>query len=386
MNSIASSLGQVTANSFNLTTSIAPAVYSSNIHYPRVHPTHTYPSVYPGTTARHQYFPGYHSGLADASFDPYNIQPSQYISPAQDSPSSTATYGAAEPVRHLLPAAGFHRPSHGIALEQDGRSKYGMSSIPYMNSSGSTTSGASDGSSIFPTMEALASSLPAPIVNSDRILPNPASSTMLNASGSTLGSALGSLGDAIPFLSSQPTSARSAMPWSPERITTGGSQHSTSSTSLSTIGLIGTTSSKSSSSPTECQSTSTFGYIPIAQSSSSNGTGPTVSTSTASFDDQVSSSYVSYSSTSSNDHLLRSHDSSSNLYTYGIGGDSGKRGSIAESTTSDGTLLSGQPYTRLRPTQPLSAPSYDDLRQESSEPTSRSTQRTPVSNVANSRR
>ncbi|MCJ1257152.1 hypothetical protein MMC24_004977 [Lignoscripta atroalba] len=385
-------LGQLSSSTAGLTGSMASSSFPSSIHYPRTQAISNFSSIpYSGTPGRQQYYASYSAGLGDATFDSYAIQSPHYLLPAQDSTSSTVAYGGAESSRQWLPAGSSGRPSQGgLVFDHDDRSRYGSScNFPYPNSSGSTSSTVSDTGSLFPAMGSLALSLPAPFINSDRVLPNPTSSTAQNASGNSVNASLGALGETLPFLPSQGASTRYTVPWGPERVTTGGSRNS-SSTTLSATTLTGAISSKPSSSPTDCQD-SAFGYIPITQSPSLTTVSATdynsavAGASTASFDGQIGPPNSTYESTLPTEPILRSHDSSSNLYTYSVGS-SAKRGSIAESTTSDGTLLSGQPYTRLRQPQPQHASSFDGLRRASLETISRNTHRTSISSVANSRR
>jgi len=83
--------------------------------------------------------------------------------------------------------------------------------------------------------------------------------------------------------------------------------------------------------------------------------------------------------------LLRRDFSSPNLYTYTTG--SGSKDD-SQSSFSDGTLLNGQPYTRLRQpqSQPQQVKAYDARRRESSETGSRLGHRTSVASVGSSNR
>lgn len=324
--------------------------------------------------------PAYRSNLglnySEDYIEAYNMQSPQYLLPSQDSQVSGINYGAQDLSRNWTPMATTSRVSqNGSFLDQDTHSRYGPSSFPYLNSPTSAV----DTSLTFPAMHSLASSLPVP---ADRTLPTP---TPKNVPGSSVNNGIQMLSDTNSY-ASQANSYKASVPWGPESVTTGGTQSSTATTvSVDTSSVIGASRQKSSSPPPSSQETS-FGYIPISHSpraisamtpsdySSSNP--PTATRGIEGYGNSAPSALNGLSS----DTLMPSHTSSSNLYSYTVGS-STRRGSNADTTTPDGTLVSGQPYTRLRQPQPHHTTSLDTLRRDSVDGGSRVAHRTSISSL-----
>ena len=118
-------------------------------------------------------------------------------------------------------------------------------------------------------------------------------------------------------------------------------------------------------------------YLPISTSpSAATSTLPSLPYTSTSLSDAATSqgTYASncvsstFSAASCNEALLPSHGSSSNLYSFGSE-NSYKRtshGDAASPTSGEGTLVSGQQYTRLRQPQPQYTSSFGALRRRSS--------------------
>ncbi|MCJ1224721.1 hypothetical protein MMC12_001366 [Toensbergia leucococca] len=342
---------------------------------------------YPSAPARQLYSSNYGTSFSDEAIDQFNMQSQQYLIPSQDAP--TSTYGMQDMSRNWTSMAGTNRlPQSGLSFGQDGNSRYSASTLPYLNPS--IQAGAvvtADG--IFPGMTSLATSLPVPVPNSDRVLPHPAAKRgSLSGGGNTT---QGSLGEFSSHGLPLNVGYRSTMQWSPEITAPGVGQGTRGSTSLGTNNGMGASSSKSSS-PRPSQE-SAFGYIPMSQSpppdpparvsdySSANGL-----KSAPPMEGHLNSADSGFHSGMSTDSLLSSHNSSSNLYSYSMGGAT-SGGSISDpSAASDGTLVSGQPYTRLRQSQPQQTTSFDALRKDSLEAISRTAHRASISSVNNARR
>ena len=329
--------------------------------------------------ARPAYRSNFGLNYSEDYIEAYNMQSPQYLLPSQDSQVSGINYGAQDLSRNWTPMAMSRISQNGSFLDQDIHSRFGPSSFPYLNSPTSAV----DTSLTFPAMHSLATSLPVP---ADRILPTP---TPKNVPGSSMNNGIQMLSDANSY-ASQANSHKASVPWGPESVTTGGSQSSTATTvSIDTSSVIGVSRQKSSSPPPSSQETS-FGYIPISHSppaisaiTSSDYTSSNPPTATRGIEGYGSSAHSALNGLSS-DTMMPSHNSSSNLYSYTVGS-STRRGSNADTTTSDGTLVSGQPYTRLRQPQPQHATSLDTLRRDSVDRGSRIAHRTSISSLDNNR-
>ena len=317
------------------------------------------------------------------------MQSPQYLLPSQDSQVSGVNYGTQDMCSkyNWTPVAMANRVSQsGSFLDQDGHSRYGASTFPYLNSPTSAVP-ADTPSLSFPGMASLATSLPVPCSNADRILPNP---TPKNVPMNSINNGVQMLSDTTPY-PSQSNSYKASMPWAPENATTGGTQSSTATTiSVDTSSASGTSRPKSSSPPPSSQET-TFGYIPISHSppavssiTASDYNSSSLPTATRGIEGYGTSSHSALNAPS-NDTLMPSHNSSTNVYGYSVGS-STRRDSNADTATSDGTLVSsGQPYTRLRQSQPHNTTSFDTLRRDSVERSSRMTHRTSISSSDNNR-
>ena len=126
-----------------------------------------------------------------------------------------------------------------------------------------------------------------------------------------------------------------------------------------------------------------FGYIPVSQSPSSDNTAiasdyttQNSSNSMLGLENQLYPK-SSHGSESSNDTLLRSNNSSNNLYTYSSSS-TAKRG--PQSSFPSGTLANGEPYT------PHVRQTYLMSRQDSMDHHSRTSHQTPIASVGSLRR
>lgn len=387
MGQVGGSLGQYPSHMSSSQSSIAPSSWPGSMQLSRAQTSNGSTNLaWAAAPARSVYRANFGVNYSDDYIEPYNMQSPQYLLPSQDSQVSGLNYGTQDVSRNWTPMAMTNRiPQTGSFLDQDVHSRYGAPTYPYMNSPASA--GTADASSLsFPAMTSLATSLPVPSSNADRILPTP---TPKNVPVSSTNNGLQMLSDTNSY-ASQPNSYKASMPWGPESVTTGGSQSSTAtSVSVDPSSVIGASRHKSSSPPPSSQETS-FGYIPISHSppgitaiTASDYSSSSVPTATRGIEGYGSSAH-SVLRDLSGDPLMPSHNSSSNIYSYTVGS-STRRGSNADTATSDGTLVSGQPYTRLRQPQPHHTTSFDTLRRDSGERSSRITHRTSISSIDNSR-
>ncbi|KAL8735358.1 MAG: hypothetical protein Q9166_000903 [cf. Caloplaca sp. 2 TL-2023] len=291
-----------------------------------------------------------YTGLSDDLYEHYSQAP-QYLLPAQDPQTSTATYATHEMNRQWMPIA--NNRSSGLSFEHDASYKYGTSNFPYINSS-VPAMGPHD--SLFPEMGSLSKGLPQ---HRDRTLPNPQRPSMEPSN---------SYQKSGEFASYGPSSGlrhKSSVAWSPQTLTHEGSQGSISSTSLSAFSgsVSGPVGSVSTSPPTECskQTTTSFGYVPLASSPLQQA----ISLSDAPEPEQTKQTTHKYRNlaqmNTSNGHTILPHRgvSSASLYGYTMG-TGAKNGSATSSSSSDHTLITGQPYERIRqppvkynPSEPL---------------------------------
>lgn len=337
--------------------------------------------------ARQVFRPCFGANYSEDYIEPYNMQSPQYLLPGQDAQVSGVTYGTQDLSRNWTPMAITGRTSqNGSFLDQDVHPRYGTSTFPYLNSPASAVT--ADASSVsFPAMGSLVTSLPVPSSNADRILPTP---TPKNVPVNSTNNGLQMVSDTNSY-ASQGNSYKASGPWAAESGTTGGTQNSTATTiAVDTSSVTGASGHKSPSPPPSSQETS-FGYIPISHSppainaitSSEYSTNSVTPTATRGMDGYGTSAH-SVLSGLSGDTLMPSHSSSPNLYSYTVGSNT-RRGSNADTATSDGTLVSGQPYTRLRQPQPNHTTPFDTLRRNSGERSSLIAHRASISSIDNNR-
>jgi len=368
---------------------MTPAPFTASSHYPRTASGHGY--TYSAPPSRQVYTPAYGLGYGDDMSDAYSQQSPPYMLPSQDTLGMNNVYGSQDALRTWNPISQSSKISHsGLFLDQDSPPSYGVSQLSYLSSSVPRQSVVTtDASSFFPAMTSLVSSLPMAGSTGDRTLPNPTAGRAHMSQANMNSFSHGNTVEAIPlnsYGSSQALTYKSAAPWGPETGTTGGSQSSTSTMSGTKM-LMDTSSSKSSTAnPQE----TAFGYISLSGTPPADLSASAIVYNTPRLPNSVtnpnhpSSAVSSLPRTSSKDSLLQSHGSSSNLYSYSTDTTS-KGGSFGDSATSDGTLVSGQQYTRLRQPQPQHTASPDALRRDSFESRSQVFPRTSIQSISNAR-
>lgn len=371
--------------------SLAPMTagsYTNSTHYPRTPSGQSY--SYPAAGSRHAYASAYPLSYGDETADAYTQQSPPYMLPSQDTLGVNGVYGSQEALRTWNPISQSSKvPNNGIFLEQESAPSYGVPQFPCPSSSLPRHAAVtSDASSFFPAMTSLVSSLPVTGPTGNRTLPDPAAARAQAQQASVNTFIPGTNGEAVSqaaYASPQGTTYKSNVPWGPETVTSGGSHASTTSLSGPNM-LMDSTSSKLSASAGQ---ETAFGYIPLTGSPPADIQTPPMQYSTPKISNPgANTNYTSTSAvsslprTSSRDSLLQSHGSSSNLYSYSTESTS-KRASFGDSTPSDGTLMSGQQYTRLRQHQSSQATSPDAYRRESFESRSHMAPRTSISSISN---
>ena len=327
---------------------------------------------YASLNARHDHNLGYIVNPNDQSFDSFAYTSSQYQSQAQDTQTGTVPYGTQEYSRNWSTSGLPNRWTPMANLEQDYSVRYATQNHSYTNPS---IGPALDGTSLFPSMSSMFSSLPASM-SSNRVLPPPSDSLAPPAADKFMGPNQGVVGDSTAYISTPGTISKASVPWLHERTTTGGSQNPVGAVLGSNAHLVRVDSNKSSSSASESQE-QPFGYVlPVQQTPSRNNspfsadyTPTNPANSTIALDNQLYPGKPSYLvELSSNNPLSSGHNASTtttNLYTYSTSNSSSGANRGSQSSSSGGTLSNGQPYTKLRQPQPSSTLQLEDLRRNS---------------------
>lgn len=328
---------------------------------------------------RSEYGPTYGSNSIDGVFDTYGVPSSQYILPGQE--TQAGLYGHQETARQWPLST-----RCSIGLEQD-LPKYNSPSLSYGESVLPPGPSSSDTSSYF-HMGNLATTLPVPIRSSTRALPNPQrpDAHPFHPTDNSVGAHNVLVGEFGSYMVPS-GSSKSSVPWGPERVTTGGSLTPTS-TASSGAGTcpLSILSGEPSTSPSDMRQTE-FGYVTHSPPTSSST--PTVE-STSVLRSSISKAPndgptlpIPYDPSLSSNSFLRRDYSTSSLYTYSTGS-----GSKSDSVSSLGepTLLNGQPYTSLRPSQLQESASFDAQRGSSNETASQLSHRPSIASTGSSRR
>ena len=391
MPQIGNSSGHYSSHTQGSISSSEPVSFPGMQHLTRGPPTNGLNNVsYASVSSRQDPSLSYGAGQNDSSFDTFNFLPSQYLHQGQDTQAASVSYGTQETTRPW-PATGASSrwtPSQVSNFDQDYQPRY---NYPYVHSSSGSGSGLSDSTSLFPGMASLANSLPASILGSDRVLPNPIMAALGHSPPDhNIGANPGGLGELSNYVPAQSAASRSSVTWGPERIATGGIHGLTNTASASNVTLMSSASSKSSSSAAEPPE-NPFGYIPLSQSPLPQSTPLAIdfapiepSSSTISLDSQVYPKPSFHAETPS-DALSRNGNPSNNLYTY-----SSNARRESQTSRSGGNALSGQQYTHLRQPQAQQTTTSEtrrgSLERNARERDSRNTHRSSIAGSSTSRR
>lgn len=383
---IESSLGQYSSATASMASSQPSTVsYAGSNHFSRP-PVSGLPSVsYPAVPPRHLHASHYSPGFTDDVYDPYGISTNQYHGLAQESQAASAGYATQDSGRNWIPIVPNNRISYGGSnFDADPPLRYGSSGLSHINGS-TATAVSSDGTSFFPGMNSLASSLPVPPPSGDRTLPNPAKRASLINYGSI---SQGILGESVPAGLPLNLNDKHGVPCAAPSSMVDGSQAPINSTSLSTTSASGPATNRSTSSPRGSQNTATFGYMSLSRSpASAPHVAPAsayesanLSTSTGSIESHLGLADPAFQNTLCIEDLITSHESPSNMYSYSLG----KSGSI-DHVGPEGPLVSGQTYTSLRQPRPQHGASYGALRDDTLDSSPHVPQRTSISSISNGR-
>lgn len=333
------------------------------LHSSRLSLAQTYPNVQLTAMSAKSACPGaVPLNYANEASDSYGSVSPHFILPSQEHQGCPPMVPQ-ESFRDWNSTSHNSRPAGGLFFDQESHPY--NSHLPCINPSTSRVpSMASDGSSFFPALGSLSSSLPLASSSGDRVLPKP-HHAQVGCSGSNVGSDLlpasYNLWDGVSYKSLQ-------QPWGSESRNSSGSQESRRASSGSSSEALEASAAKTSLTPPQ---ESSLGYPPT----SGHPTGQDSATAALSYSQNHASTPGQQTSFSGSDILtyppvsvapdttLPSHASSSNLYSYSSGS-TYKNGNHGSSNgTQEGTLVSGQPYTRLVHTQqPSKINAYGSLR------------------------
>ncbi|KAI9788234.1 MAG: hypothetical protein M1835_002386 [Candelina submexicana] len=297
----------------------------------------------------------YGMGYNDDLTEPYGVQSPPFMLPSQD--SLGGSYSPHDSLRTWNPISqGSKTSDAGLFLEQEFTSAYGSNHTSYLPSSMSKLpASTTDGPSYFPGMTSLASSLPSTSSVADRILPNPErlvpSHMNMTSLNQSIDNGVSTAGGYI---------YKSTPSWDPDSGDGNISQNYSGTAANSASSLMGPPSTKNPSSALQGSlNYDTISNSPAQTSSLANSAAslPAPIVPQHNFPGAATSMF---SATSSNEALLPSHNSSSNLYSYSSEGGS-RRDSQGESSHSEGTLINGRPYVRIRQPKPQSLQNVNSL-------------------------
>ncbi|KZF24256.1 hypothetical protein L228DRAFT_259499 [Xylona heveae TC161] len=329
---------ETAANNSLLSTVSLPVTHASQ--YQRVPTGNGYiDGQYPPVVTKSSYSTPYGLGYGDGQVEPYTVHP-PFMLPSQDLSGVSNAYAAQDTFRAWNPISQQTKVSNNPLFLEGDSSAFPAPPMQYLSSPVSRVSGAPpDGSTFFPTLGPLATSLPGSLAAGDRILPDPALGRPKQP--------VIPLRSSVPLATTSPSqsfSFRNSCQWGNESV--GSSSSQTSSTGVS-ITAPGRSHLVSSQEPT------------IAYISSSGSPGPSPHTATSlsysnttlpppieppnSYHASISSllSASSSSSSSSNDAMLGTNATSSNLYSYSSPPHV-KSESLHVNSIGEGLLVSGQ--------------------------------------------
>lgn len=332
-----------------------------------IHPVHTLSSAtFPYGPSRQSYPTAYSHSYADDLFQNYALQqPSHYHPTAQEAHLPSLDYLSPEVSRQWTPVAVDGRqPQHNLDIDQESSSRL----------SASVSAGTPN--AVFPGLGALKNYLPSFAPHRSRTLPMPESQrTSISHSTNSVSSISG---ESAPSGFPQALSYRSGNPWNadkPALETTEVCNGSISSTGT------GSTSINSSSSPQVSQKSTTFGFQALPSNPSTRESyyvSANISTSTPSADGTLDPEHATFHGRLSKDTGVTTQQPTSSHYGYSFGSSS-RIGATSDQMVPDGTLMSGQLYTRLEePHQ-----SYENLPALSGGASSHAPYRTSISSLTN---
>ena len=368
----ASAVGQypaMTTPSTYTGSSIASNSYPSSMPYVRLQPVgQQTPSPYHNNSR--QSYPTNPAWLPEDIAETYSLSSPQYTMSAQESQLPSLNYTSPEMSRAWVPLPASRQPNQGFHIDQEGSSKYATPSYSLPSATLPTrTTGAQEGHSQFPAMNAMKTSLPSYSLPGSRILPVPDSNRGLTNNKNQSNASVLTAEDTGASLS-QSLGYRSAVPWNSSHTGTEAHQHSTGSSTSSTVSGTDGVSSNSSASPQIIQKPAFFDYRPAQQDRASDYSSTYNLSSTASLRRHAGLDSSVFPGELSSDNILPSQDASLSQYTYTLGN---------SPESQKGTLVNGQSYTRLQ--EPQHAQSLEALDHLTSQAATYPAHRTSISNA-----
>jgi len=332
-----------------------------------IHPVHSLSSAtFPYGPSRQSYPTAYSHSYADDLYQNYGLQqPSQYHPAAQESHLPSLDYLSPEISRQWTPVAVDGRqPQHNLDIDPESSNRLGTS----------VSTGTSN--ALFPGLGALKNYLPSFAPHRSRTLPIPESQrTSISHSTNSVSSISG---ESAPSGFPQALSYRSGNPWNAEKPAT--ETIEASNGSISSTGT-GSTSINSSSSPQVSQKSTTFGFQAIPSNPSNRENyyaSANISTNTPSAEGSLDPEHATFHGRLSKNPGVSTQQPTSSHYGYSFGSSS-RIGATSDQMVPDGTLMSGQLYTRLEePHQ-----SYENLPALSGGASSHTPYRTSISSLTN---
>ena len=324
----------------------------------------------------------HYSGYGDDGAEAGSYVTPSVISPPHESQGSAALFGPQEGLRAWNPFGSAPKPSGALFVEGN-PPPYGGGSVPLVSSTSSRGSlTAPESSPLFPGLGSLSSSLPATGPAGERLLPRPQQHGVVGSGGSASLANGGNIHDALPYPSWDSLPLRpTQQDWTYETRSPAGEQEAKRTSSESTSTAYGVSnpkvslaSSQDASLAFESLPASAARHESAAPASSYCMSGSVIpGMSKASYDGPDIKGAV----TSAGD-LSLGCGSSPDLYSYTTGSNYRHGSHGSRSGSNEGTLVSGQTYTRLHPGQPAHPSPLVPLRRDSRESCTRSTHRAPA--------
>lgn len=324
--------------------------------------------------------PAFSMGYGDEAHESYTAVSPQYMLPSQDNMGNSTSFGPQDSLRAWNSPGQNAKASNGVFIENE-LPQYGNSHLPLLNHMGSRMPVVSgDGSTFFPGLGSLSSSLPGASSTADRTLPKPHHHAVTSPATHNGNEPLHPASyNSWDVLNMKPTQQG----WGSESRSVVGAEDFRRVSSASNSMPMGASASKNILTSQE----SSFGFLPML-----NGSGPhepsapggaystTFSGTNTPYNGFASPDTASLPSmTSPGDNSLASQSSSSDLYSYSTGSTFSKGSQGARSGSNEGTLVSGQTYTRLNQTHSTPVNPLTSLRRNSQEGRSQAAHRTSIS-------
>ena len=339
-----------------------------------VHPLHSYSTTtYPYAASRQSYPAAYNHGFSDDMFQNYELQqPTPFPSTTSEPHLPSVEYITPDSSRQWTPVAVAGRQSNqSLNLDQESSSRLTQHHYAHPLAVSAAATPNTSGSVMFPGLGSLKNYLPSFASHGSRTLPVPESQRASISHGANRVSSVSGESGIHHTLNFRP-----GLPWNNEK---GPNDEASNSSASSTISGGGT--SGNSTSPEATYKSTSLAFQGTEPNQSGRGTyyAPSnTATNTPSTGGQLDPETATFHTRLSQDAEVPNQQQSTRHYGYSLGNST--RNGTNDSMISDGTLMSGQLYTRLEEPQQ----SYESLPALSGE-ASHASYRTSVSNLTNAR-